>query len=109
MTESRRDYLREGGTQRARRIGSGVGLHPQIAADHTGDMAELVDQGTLLCRDQQQQETQCFDHVSHSVPAQPKRYINANRIPRKVHNLWRARDRIPATASARARQIERAC
>jgi hypothetical protein len=41
-------------------------LHPQIAADDTGDMAELVDQGTLLCRDQQQQETQRFEHVSHS-------------------------------------------
>jgi hypothetical protein len=76
MTESRRDYLREGGTQRARRIGSGVRLHPQIAADDTGDMAELVDQGTLLCRDQQQQETQCFDHVSHRYRRNPNRDIS---------------------------------
>jgi hypothetical protein len=53
MTESRRDYLCEGGTQRARRIGSGVRLHPQIAADGTGNMTELVNQSTLLCRDQQ--------------------------------------------------------
>jgi hypothetical protein len=57
MTESRRDYLCEGGTQCARRVGGRVRLHPQIAVDGTGDMTEFVNQSTLLCCDQQQQET----------------------------------------------------
>ena len=61
MTESRRDYLCEGGTQCARRIGGRVRLHPQIAADGTGadgtgDVTEFVNQSTLLCCNQQQQE-----------------------------------------------------
>jgi hypothetical protein len=66
MTESRRDDLREGGTQCTRRIGGRVRLHPQIAVDGSGEMTEFVNQSTLLCRDQQQQETQRFEHVSHS-------------------------------------------
>jgi hypothetical protein len=38
-----------------------------IAADGSADMTELVNQSALLCRNQQQQETQCFDHLSHPV------------------------------------------
>jgi hypothetical protein len=66
MTESRRDDLCEDGTQCARRIGRRVRLHPQIAVDGTREMTDFVNQSTLLCRDQQQQETQRFEHVSHS-------------------------------------------
>jgi hypothetical protein len=54
MTESRRDDLRKGGTECARRIGGRVRLHPHIAADGAGEMTEFVNQSTLLCRDQQQ-------------------------------------------------------
>jgi hypothetical protein len=57
MTESRRDYLREGGTQCARRVGGRVRLHPETAVDGTGDMTEFVNQSALLCCNQQQQET----------------------------------------------------
>jgi hypothetical protein len=32
-------------------------LDLQIAIDGTGEMAEFVNQSTMLCRDQQQQET----------------------------------------------------
>jgi hypothetical protein len=57
MTESRRDHVCEGGTQFARRVGGRVRLHAQMAADGTADMTEFVNQSTLLCCDQQQQET----------------------------------------------------
>ncbi len=56
MTESRGDDLRECGTQRAGRIGDPVRLYSQLAVVGTGDMAELVNHGTLLCHHQQQQK-----------------------------------------------------
>ncbi len=101
MTESRRDDLCEDGTKCARRIGGRVRLHPQIAVDGTREMTDFVNQSTLLCRDQQQQETQRFEHVSHSSwyrlnPIeiyQANRIPHANRIRRNVHNLWYSCDR----------------
>jgi hypothetical protein len=57
MTKGRGDYLGEGGTQRARRIGRRVRLNPQIPVHGTGEMAEFVNQSALLCGDKQQQET----------------------------------------------------
>lgn len=67
MAERRRDYLREGGTKRARRVGGRVRLHLQAAVDGTGEVTDLVNQSTLLCSEQQQQEAQYFERVSHQV------------------------------------------
>jgi hypothetical protein len=55
MTESRGDDLCKGGTQRAGLIRSSVRLHLQIDVVGTGDMAEFMDHGSLLCRHHQQQ------------------------------------------------------
>jgi hypothetical protein len=74
MAKSRGDYLGKGRTQCAPRIGGRVRLNPQIAVEGTGDMAEFVNQSALLCRDQQQQETQRFEGVSHASWHRPKIY-----------------------------------
>jgi len=76
MTKGWGDDLRKGGTLCAGRIGRPVRVYSQLAVAGTGDMTELVDDRTLLCRDQQQHEGQCSVHVSHrnSGPAGRRRY-----------------------------------
>ncbi len=56
MTKSRGDHLCKGRTQGAVLICGPVRLHTQIDVVGTGDMTEFMNHGTLLCRQQQQQE-----------------------------------------------------
>jgi hypothetical protein len=56
MAKGRGDYLRKGRTQCAGRICGRARLHSQLDAIGAGDMADLVNHGTLLRRHQQQQK-----------------------------------------------------
>jgi hypothetical protein len=65
MAECRSGGLGEGGTQRAARVHRAAGIDADSRLINAGKMAELVNDGTLLRSQQQQEETQCFVHVSH--------------------------------------------
>ena len=68
MTESRRDDLRESSTQRTGGIRHAARIDSQSCLlIGRGEMAQLVIHSTLLRHQQQQQQTQCFEHVSHSA------------------------------------------
>jgi hypothetical protein len=56
MTESRGDDLCKGGAQSAGLVCGLVRLHSQIDVVGTGDMTELMNHGSLLCQQQQQQQ-----------------------------------------------------
>lgn len=73
VTESRSDDLRERSAQRARsfrhapRVDSVFRLIGLSRLIGSGEMTQLVIHSTLLRNQQQQQQTQCFEHVSHST------------------------------------------
>jgi hypothetical protein len=73
VTESRSDDLRERSAQRARsfrhaaRVDSVSRLIGVFRLIGRGEMTQLVNHSTLLRHQQQQQQTQCFEHVSHSA------------------------------------------
>jgi hypothetical protein len=67
VTEGRGDDLRKRGTQRAWSICGTADIDPQVRLIGGGEVTQLVMHSTLLRRQQQQQKTQCFEHVSHSV------------------------------------------
>jgi hypothetical protein len=69
VTERRRGGLRKGGTQRAARIDGTVRLNSKLGAAGAGEVTEFVNHGTLLCRQQQQQEAKQFQHATHSMNA----------------------------------------
>jgi hypothetical protein len=48
-------------------------------------MTQLVIHSTLLRRQQQQQKTQCFEHVSHSA----QRFRESSRNPQRYQNQQR--------------------
>jgi hypothetical protein len=56
MTESRRDDLCKGGTQSAGLICGPVRLHSEIDVVGLGEVTELMNHGSLLCHQQQQQQ-----------------------------------------------------
>ena len=66
MAERRGDNLCEGRTQGAGLICGPVPLL-QLQPDmvDTGEMAEFVNHGTVLCHHQQQQKAYGFEHLSH--------------------------------------------
>ena len=65
MAECRSGGLGEGGTQRAARVHRAAGIDADSCLIGAGKMAELVNDGTLLRSQQQQEETEYFVHVSH--------------------------------------------
>jgi hypothetical protein len=65
VTERRRDDLRKCGAQRTRRISEG-GSGMDVARADFGEMADLVNNGALLRNQEQQQEAEGFEHLSHS-------------------------------------------
>ena len=65
MAECRRSSLGECRAERAARVRRATGLDADSCLIGAGKMAELVNDGTLLRSQQQQEETQCFVHVSH--------------------------------------------
>jgi fructose-1-phosphate kinase PfkB-like protein len=79
VAESRRDDLRKRGTLRAARIDGAVRLNSKLGAADAGDMTEFVNHGTLLCRHQQQQEAERFQHASHSIDARNNPICTAGR------------------------------
>ena len=56
MTKCRGDNLRKGGTQGAGLVCGLVRLYLQLDVVSTAEMAELMNHGTLLCYQEQQQE-----------------------------------------------------
>jgi uncharacterized protein YjbI with pentapeptide repeats len=80
VTERRCDDLRKCGAERTRRIGeagAGTGFAgadvagadvagADVAGADLGEMADLVNNGALLRNQQQQQEAERFEHLSHS-------------------------------------------
>ena len=89
MAESRGGGLRKrraqraGGIHQAARIDAKLRVHAELTGPGTGKVAEFVIDSTLLRRQQQQQETERFVQVSHSVAirpgktsATPQRYQN---------------------------------
>jgi len=75
VTERRRDNLRKCGAQRTCRIGeggSGMGfagadvVGAALAGADLGEMADFVNDGALLRNQEQQQEAERFEHLSHS-------------------------------------------
>ena len=69
MTESRCDDLGKHSTKRARSICHAARIDSQVRLIGREEVTQLVIHSTLLRRQQQQQETQCFVHVFHSVNA----------------------------------------
>jgi hypothetical protein len=67
VTESRGAGLRKRRAQRAQSICHAARIDSQARLTGRREMTEIVIDSTLLCRQQQQQKTQCFVHVSHSV------------------------------------------
>ena len=65
MAECRRSGLGECRAERAARVRRTAGLDADSGLIGAGKMAELVNDGTLLRGQQQQEETQCFVHISH--------------------------------------------
>ena len=65
MAECWRSGLRECRAERAAPVHRAAGIDADSRLIGAGKMAELVNDGTLLRNQQQQQETQCFVHVSH--------------------------------------------
>jgi hypothetical protein len=65
MAECRGGGLGEGGTERAARVHRAAGIDADSCLIGAGKMAELVNDGTLLRSQQQQEETEYFVHVSH--------------------------------------------
>jgi hypothetical protein len=67
VTESRSDDLRERSAQRARSFRHAARVDSVFRLIGRGEMTQLVNHSTLLRHQQQQQQTQCFEHVSHSA------------------------------------------
>jgi hypothetical protein len=91
VTESRGDDLRKCSTQRACGIRSAAGVDSQSRLIGRGEMTQLVIHSTLLRHQQQQQQTQCFVHVSHSAQRLGNQAVisDANRIASDLQLLWR--------------------
>ena len=90
MTERRGSGLGECRAERAARVhrpaGIDVALHP-IGA---GEVAEFVNDCTLLRSQQQQEETQCFVHISHWAQSRDIQSVTrkANRTDSKLQYLF---------------------
>ena len=67
MAECRRSSLGECRAERAVRVRRPAGIRAALHLIGAGEVAEFVNDSTLLRRQQQQEETQCFVHVSHGV------------------------------------------
>lgn len=67
MTEGRGSCLREGGAQSARTVRKAADITVNIDTLNPGEMAEFMNDRTLLSRDQQQHEIQCLTHLSHLI------------------------------------------
>jgi hypothetical protein len=94
VTESRGGDLRESRTQRARGIRHDARIDSESRLIGRGEMTQLMIHSTLLRRQQQQQKTQCFEHVSHSAQRLGNQVVreNANRIKHCLQLLWHRRD-----------------
>ena len=90
MAECRGSGLGECRAERAARVhrpaGIDVALHP-IGA---GEVAEFVNDCTLLRSQQQQEETQCFVHISHWAQSRDIQSVTrkANRTDSKLQYLF---------------------
>jgi hypothetical protein len=67
VTDGWGNDLRKRSAQRARCIRQAARIDSQLCLIGRGEMAQLVIHSTLLRHQQQQQKTQCFEHVSHSA------------------------------------------
>jgi len=67
VTESRGSDLRESSAQRARSVRHAARVDSQFRLIGRGEMTQLVIHSTLLRHQQQQEKTQCFEHVFHSA------------------------------------------
>ena len=81
MTECRGDNLRKGRAQGTGLFCRPVRSHLQLDVVRAGEMAEFMNHGTLLRRQEQQQEAQGFEQLSHSNGYRPfaQSVCNANR------------------------------
>ena len=68
VNECRGGGLRKGRAERAARVHDSPGVHPYSRrAVPTCDMTEFVNRRALLRHQEQQQETQRFQHMFHSI------------------------------------------
>jgi hypothetical protein len=81
VAESGGNDLRKRSTQRARCVRQAGGIDSRFRCSiGRGEMTQLVVHSTLLRHQQQQQKSQCFEHVSHSAQRLGNLVVTSNAI-----------------------------
>ena len=90
MAECRGSGLGKCRAERAARVHRAAGIDVALHLIGAGEVAEFVNDCTLLRSQQQQEETQCFVHISHWAQSRDIRSVTrkANRTDSKLQYLF---------------------